>query len=45
MTYNIQLDDAMETIENLLNSPKAPLIIDTIKKIKAKNNFENILLD
>lgn len=45
MTCSIQLDDAIEAIEKLLNSPKAPLIIDTIKKIKADNSFENILLD
>jgi hypothetical protein len=45
MTCNVQLEEAIDAIEKLLNSPKAPLILETIRKIKANDGFSNILLD
>lgn len=45
MNYNLQLDDAIDAIEELLNSSKASYVIDTIKKLKNSNNQENISLD
>jgi len=45
MVCNVQLEEAIDAIEKLLNSPKAPLIIETIRKIKTTNGFNNILLD
>lgn len=45
MTNNIKLDDAMQMIEELLNSSKAPYVLDTIKKLKSLSTNENAGLD
>lgn len=45
MTNNIKLDDAMQMIEELLNSSKAPYVLDAIKNLKSHANNENVGLD
>lgn len=45
MTYNMQLDDAMEAIEDLLNSSKASYVMDTIKQLKNATSKEQMMLD
>lgn len=45
MTHNMQLDDAIEAIEDLLNSSKASYVIDAIKNLKSTANKEYATLD
>ncbi len=41
MTCNLKLDDAMEILEDLLNSSKSSLVIDTIRNIRSISNKDN----
>ncbi len=45
MTSNIKLDDAIEILEDLLNSSKSSIVIDALKNIKNFSNSDNIALD
>lgn len=45
MTNNMQLDDAIEAIEDLLNSSKASYVIDAIRNLKCVTNKENAASD
>lgn len=44
MVYNVQLDDAIETVEDWLNSSKASLVLDTIQRMKSTNSREALAL-
>ena len=44
MVYNVQLEDAIETVEDWLNSSKASLVLDTIQRMKSTNSREALAL-
>ena len=41
MTSNLKLDDAMEILEDLLNSSKSSMVIDTIRNIQTFSAKDN----
>lgn len=45
MTSNLKLDDAMEILEDLLNSSKSSMVIDTIRNIKSFSTKDNSSLE
>ena len=38
-----QIANAIKSLEDMLNSPKAPFVLDTIKKLKNSSSVKSIL--